>query len=335
MDTEKNNLIARMTKSYRMINTMISNQISSELPFTKRLMIYLDYRMEKLLHGIGTANYFEYEFYMKNQNCRRTFACKRECDKIYNICNPKEKRYITGNKAVFNKKFSKFLGRKWLSVYDSSYEEFCDFIHSLDCVFVKPEGGECGIGACKIKNDGTLNLQELYDKYKQAHVMLEEVIHQHKSLAELNVSSVNTIRVVTYRDDHDEVFIMGCVLRIGRKGGVADNFHYNGMCAAIDKEEGIVYSSAIDHAHNRYIVHPDSGTPIVGFKIPYWDRILQTVKNAALEMNDLRYIGWDVSVGSNGEIYIIEGNSEPDLDVLQIADQVGKLQLHKAAIKGL
>jgi len=325
-------IIQKLKRTREILNSEIDRSISKDLTAFQRLMVYIDVKKEMLFHGISFLNYFQFEFYWKNQRERRRFACKRETEFVYNKYNPEKFRYMTGDKASFNKRFNEYLGRKWLDVESSSYEEFVKFMDSMDRVFAKPGNGECGIGTEVVVNTGKLDYKALYEIYKEAQVMLEEVVVQHDALAEFNPSSVNTLRIMSLRDAHDDVHILACVLRMGRKGEVADNFNHRGICAAIDKDTGIVYSVGIDQNHNKYIVHPDSGKPIVGFVIPQWEEIKKLVVIVAKELKELRYVGWDITVTQDGRITIIEGNSMPGSTVTQIADQIGKWQDYKVVM---
>lgn len=328
-------IIDKFKRTRQVFSVEIDRSISANLTGFQRLLVYLDFKKEQALFGIAFSNYFQYEFFWKNQKGRRKFSCDRETKRIYNICNPEKYRYLTGDKAAFNKKFDAYLGRKWLNAAACTQDEFCKFADGQDCFFVKPDDGECGIGAQIVYNDGNLNYTELYKTYQRENVILEEVIKQHPEMAEFNESSVNTIRVVTLRDAHEKIHVMAGVLRIGRKGEVADNFHHHGICASIDMETGIVYSVGIDHDHKRYVVHPDSGKPIVGFVVPYWKEIKETVIKAATELTELRYIGWDIAIKDDGKLVIIEGNSTPDTNVTQVADQIGKWDDYKLLIEQL
>ena len=85
---------------------------------------------------------------------------------------------------------------------------------------------------------------------------------------------------------------------------------------------------------NRYTVHPLTGKPIVGYRIPFWNEIRTMVKELGLVVPELRYTGWDVAITSKGPI-LIEGNHRGMFDVQQQADQVGKRELYNRVIKGL
>lgn len=98
---------------------------------------------------------------------------------------------------------------------------------------------------------------------------------------------------------------MAAVLRIGRKGKTADNFRQHGIAATIDVGKGIVNAPGIDREFKRYIVHPDSGEQIIGFKVPSWDKIVDLVTKAAKVIPEVRYVGWDVAVDIDGNVQLI------------------------------
>ena len=116
---------------------------------------------------------------------------------------------------------------------------------------------------------------------------------------------MNTIRVVTLICADDSVRIMAAVLRLSRKGKFADNFHHDGIASLIDVETGIVNTTGVDRKWNRYTIHPDSRKPIVGFQIPRWFEVVDMVKKAARVHPEVRYVGWDVTIKSSGEIVLI------------------------------
>lgn len=174
-----------------------------------------------------------------------------------------------------------------------------------------------------------LRIIRFYDTCKKNKILLEEVLEQDCELAAFNNTAVNTIRVVTLICADDSVRIMAAVLRLSRKGKFADNFHHDGIASLIDVETGIVNTTGVDRKWNRYTIHPDSRKPIVGFQIPRWFEVVDMVKKAARVHPEVRYVGWDVTIKSSGEIVLIEGNPGADPDVTQIEDQVGKWPLYE------
>lgn len=150
------------------------------------------------------------------------------------------------------------------------------------------------------------------------------LIAQHETLARFNISSVNTLRIVTLLCADGKPKVVVGVLRIGHAGKTADNFHHYWITTTIDVENGIVNAPGIDREFKRYIVHPDSGEQIIGFNIPCWDKATELVRQAALVIPEVRYVGWDVAIDSDGNTQLIEGNYGADPDVTQMPCREGK-----------
>lgn len=67
----------------------------------------------------------------------------------------------------------------------------------------------------------------------------------------------------------------------------------------------------------KYENHPITKTLILGFKIPFWDEIVEMITEAAWIVPQVRTVGWDVAVTQEGPL-IIEGNDNWNKDAFQI-----------------
>ena len=87
---------------------------------------------------------------------------------------------------------------------------------------------------------------------------------------------------------------MAAVIRLGRSGQIVDNFHNYGIVALIDSETGVIKTTGVDRDFKRYVVHPDSGKVIPGFKIPSWNNIVSAIKKSSSLCTDstLRWMGY-------------------------------------------
>jgi hypothetical protein len=74
---------------------------------------------------------------------------------------------------------------------------------------------------------------------------------------------------------------------------------------------------AVDKKKDVYKVHPMTGHPIEGFRLPDWEQALEMVAKAASKIPEMAYIGWDVAFSENGPL-IIEGNNFPGHDIYQL-----------------
>ena len=102
------------------------------------------------------------------------------------------------------------------------------------------------------------------------------------------------------------------------------------MVSAVDLKTGIVISPAIDGVNREFLIHPYSGTQIIGFRIPEWDKVLATVTEAHQLIPDLHYIGWDVVVTDDGGITFMEANTQSGVLLQQGPMLQGKKQLYDA-----
>lgn len=216
-------------------------------------------------------------------------------------------------KTRFLHAFSKYIHRRWGIVRDMDLDYFSDMVKSFDCI-AKPIEGDRGRGVFKIpRQDSKTDIEKLYIKCRQDNILLEECIHTHSSIEAFHPSSLNTIRVVTVSNEQESV-IFGALLRMGAGESIVDNTHAGGIFASIDVVSGVIDTDGIDSFGKHYRCHPDTGLQIKGFQIPYWDRIVETCKQASHVMPKTLFAGWDICVHEDGRIELIEGNHAPDFD---------------------
>ena len=80
-------------------------------------------------------------------------------------------------------------------------DEIRNFIMKYGEVVVKPAGGALGIGVYKLNSSNVDGINSLLENVRNhKHLIIEQVIVEHKRMSCLNPSSVNTIRVVTMID---------------------------------------------------------------------------------------------------------------------------------------
>ncbi len=313
-------------------NSTIDKRISPDLNFFQRTGILFDFASEYLFHGAYLHDYCDYGFYYKKRADRRNYIVFNKLLEIVDKLNDKDKYDVMSDKFVFNKTYKDYLGRSYLDTTEASLEEFKDFLSNKEAIFVKEYDGSCGIGVDKIYVSDIDDVEALYNEYKDKHILCEEVLTQCDEMSEFNDTSINTLRIVTILNAQGEVDIIGGLLRMGRKGRIADNFHHNGIVAYLDGETGIVSTTGINKDDERFIKHPDSGKQIVGFNVPVWDKVVTTVKNAALVTPEIRYTGWDVVIDKDYNVVIIEGNFAAEPDGEQVTTCTGRWPIYKKYI---
>lgn len=310
-------------------NIAVDKNIGKNVSGAKRLKMFLDFTCEYKFHGAYLQDYFQYEFYKKKAVDRRNYVVFGKLLEMMRICNNPEHRYIFDQKPEFDKAFSDFLQRDWINMDNAEFEEFARFVQGKESFFAKDPAGMFGLGVKKISLGEVEDLQALYSDLKEHHMLCEQTLTQCREMAAFNDSSINTLRVVSLVKADGDVKIMGGLLRVGRKGRIADNFHHRGIAAYIDPETGIVSTTGVDKDNVRHIVHPDSGAQIVGFRVPIWDEVVETVKKAALVFPDMHYIGWDVVITDQYKVELVEGNPGADPDAEQITTKEGRWPYYK------
>lgn len=269
-----------------------------------------------LKYGSGYMDYFEFEFYLLNDEERSTYLTGRYNNEIIKKYNKKEYWHILSDKVEFNNKFRNYLGRDFIDLKTASFKDFKEFISNKDKIIVKPVNS-CGgkgievisLDKDKLKNE--YNILKIYNKIvKNEQFLVEEYIVQNKELSRLYDKSVNSLRVLTFLDDKGKVHIMNTILKIGNNGDV-DNFSSGGMYTFVN-EQGQVYVPAIDEKGNIFSKHPISKENILGFNVPNYDLVLPFVTELAKMVPEVRYIGWDIVLTEEG-ILVIEGNEFPGI----------------------
>lgn len=305
-------------------NTAINGNISETISFLGKIKIFLDFLYEWKYHDVYLQDYIQYEFYWKKKSERKKYVVHGKLLEIMKTCNNPEKRYIFDQKPEFDRTFSEFLQRDWLDTSRASLKDFKKFIQGKEDFFAKDPNGMFGLGINKINTKNITNVDEIFKKFKEKKILCENTLRQCEEMAAFNNTSINTLRVVSLVKADGEVVIMGGLLRVGRKGRIADNFHHKGIAAFIDPQSGIVCTTGIDKDNKRYVLHPDSNVQIVGFKVPIWNQVTDTVKRAAKVIPEMRYIGWDVVITDNYKVELVEGNPGADPDAEQITTKEGR-----------
>lgn len=311
----------------------IEKNVAPGASLLTKAFITADFLWEKFIYDTELIDYVQYRFYYKKRAERNRFINHGRLLKIMRICNDPKSRKLFDQKPLFNREFSQYLGRDWVDSAHCTKQEFMRFLNAHDTYFCKSPDGMFGRGIEIVKKSEIKNPAAFFKRCVKNKTLLEEILVQLPEIAEFNDTAVNSLRIVTLVCADNTVKIMAAVLRISRKGKFADNFHHEGIAALVDIKTGIVYTTGVDRNWNRYVLHPDSKKQIVGFKVPYWSKIIDTVKNAAMVHPEVRYVGWDVMIKENGQIVLIEGNPGADPDVTQIEDQIGKWPIYEPLLK--
>jgi len=214
-------------------------------------------------------------------------------------------------------------------------------------IFVKPIAGRGGRGAerwdrikpstfrCPSGEQLTSErlLDALVDRSRRQPLIVQPRLRPHPGLRALTDGALPTLRVLTCLDADRRPVVIAATMRtaIGENRTV-DNLHAGGIAALVDLETGTLSraSNLGSDAHLGWLSsHPDNGATIEGLVVPCWGQVKRAAVAAHQEFNDRVVIGWDIAVLDDGPIFV-EGNGNPDLDILQRFMRVG-LREHRFA----
>ena len=161
----------------------------------------------------------------------------------------------------------------------------------------------------------------MYDYIKEKKIgELESIITQHPDMAKVNPYAVNCMRLVTVVRNNKDVDVIYGVVKFGCSESYVDNMGFGAVSAPVDLETGIVKTAGQTAKGELYEVHPVSKIKFEGFQIPLFDEAKEMVKKAALEIPEVRQVGWDICISVDGPA-IIEGNDWTDYMFWQLPAQ--------------
>lgn len=199
-----------------------------------------------------------------------------------------------------------------------SLEEAKERCDNLKEAIIKPTlEGTWGQGVKLIKTENGMipemncTVQDLFNSFNRSFI-IQERFKQHEGIARLNPTSLNTLRVMSYRRGN-EIVILYAVIRIGRKGQVIDNETAGGIKADIDLSTGRIKGNAFGNAKEKVMPLTDVGTILDGYEIPCFFKVLDLVKEMHLRLPYFNLIGWDMSVDYLGKPALIEWNRAAEL----------------------
>lgn len=273
------------------------------------LSVLLDHLHARFCYGFCGEDYFLNTpgYAMKNFQKKEFFSYK-EWIRIRKQLNDEKFSAILNNKVESLKFFRKFINHEWCYPKEHSEEQFNQFLASHQRIICKPISGEGGQGI------GLYSPSANWAGYKELikrDFLLEECIKQHP-LMSFNNTSVNTVRVYSVLDKQGKAHILKAVLRAGVGDNVVDNFHSGGVIYPVNVEHGFIESYGerrIDK--NGVFIHPGTDIIMLGFVIPHWKLMKETVCKMAESLPQVRYIGWDMVITPDG-VDLIEANDNAD-----------------------
>jgi hypothetical protein len=198
----------------------------------------------------------------------------------------------------------------------------CQAQHTL---IIKPSQTDDGYGIAELVSSkgrflldqSPCTFEDLEQKYGKNFIVQEKII-QHPILAAPHPSSVNTIRVVSFRW-RGEIKILLAFVRFGINGKLTDNVGTGGLCCGIDSS-GRLQALAVDRAGKTYARHPTSNYDFGQQKeIPDFHAVCTLAVNLHHNIYPFDIISWDFALDIYSKPLFLELNFRGAVDVYQFA----------------
>jgi len=138
--------------------------------------------------------------------------------------------------------------------------------------------------------------------------VVQEFVRQHEYFSRLNASSVNTLRVFTYRSvATDHVSILSHIVRMGRDGSEVDNENAGGMVCSVDPD-GRLAAIGSDVIGRKYESAPGGQLFRDLPPVPAIEELRRTALLVASKLVDQRLLGVDLCMDGDGRVRVIEVN---------------------------
>lgn len=278
------------------------------------------------LHRFGCMyeEYFWYGFPYLSARGRSSFITDKIRYSYYSELNADGDPDLFQNKWRTFKRFPGAFGRECMEVScEGDRESFREFCQKHRDIIVKPLRGCCGKGAGVWRD-----MEDAGSAFDQIVAigggsMVEELVKQVPEMAQFHPDSVNTVRIPVLIDTEGNPRVFHPFFRTGRGGASVDNAGAGGIFANVNAETGVCETLAVDEVGRTYALHPDSGIPLTGFRIPRWGEAVDLASRLTVEAEGYRFVGWDLALTERGWV-VIEGNSKSQF-ISQIADKKGVL----------
>jgi len=193
--------------------------------------------------------------------------------------------------------------------YVSNIEMFIKKIVNEQIVIKESTGIAGGKGVYFFNKENTQNLYATDDNYTlrqfiktQNNFVVQEKLNQSMDMAQLNKTSINSIRVVTYRSVVDnKVKMVHSLVRRGDDNSFVDNWHSGGSIISIDKT-----GKVSDFGYNYYFEKVYHN--VIDFIIPKLDVMYELAKEIAEQEFYHRILSFDFCLDNENSVKIIEIN---------------------------
>lgn len=191
-------------------------------------------------------------------------------------------------------------------------------LEKFGTLIAKPTGDGGGRNIFRLNKE---NLKQGIERIKKGDYVLNNVLVNDPFSKEIYPNSLNTLRVVFYKNRQKVNTILMIAHRFGNSvsNGV-DNTSSGGMACSVNIQTGRL-SKAYSFHHEPFLGwhthHMDTGTKIENATIPDWKTKLNQIQALVSNLDFLEYAGMDLAFTVSG-LKVIEINSLPESKLMQV-----------------
>ena len=203
-------------------------------------------------------------------------------------------------------------------------------------LFGKENRGICSFGAflvedandkaMQLKHQGRLDYETCMAEFVGDTPYLLQRLERNHPFFERYTDSLATVRVCVMITEAGVKFPFA-VLKLPSRDQVADSFWRPGNLAcnlAVDNGEIVTARTKDALGTTDHEVHPETGAPLTGERLPHWERVLDMARACAPIFSPVRYQSMDIAIAEDGPV-LIEINTGGGFDLPQLASGQGFL----------
>lgn len=303
-------------KKHKRVTLMEGARLLAEKTGKSRFHYICDMVWCSLHYGAMFTEYRDLDFAFRTAQNRATFLTTFYNFRLYDKINSKEKRDDFHNKIRFLNRFFSVIHRDWLDLNQASDDDLEAFLRKHQGLVLKASYGDSG-KQVQVKTFSEQPTATEFRRYAQDHGfdLVEEKLSNHPTIAVLNETSLNTVRIVTlYKDGQTRFLFSG--IRVGRNGALLDNISQGGAVARVDLETGEINTPFYTKptSYTQEFAHPDDA---VGVALPYWQELKALAAKASAIVPEMGFVAWDICITEHGP-EIVEGNESFGSSILQL-----------------
>ncbi len=220
----------------------------------------------------------------------------------------------------------------------STARQLRDFLASPDHLplFGKENRGICSFGAflvvdadrkgLRLKGRGWLDYDRFLDRFVSGTPYLLQRLVRNHDFFDRYTDNLATVRICLLMTEAGPK-IPFAILKIPSRENVADSFWRLGNLACdLDLRSGEILTarSRDPFGTTDHMSHPETGAPMIGRRVPMWDRVLDLACRCAPIFCPVRYQSMDIAIGRDGPV-LVEVNTGGGFDLPQLASGKGFL----------